>query len=71
MGAWDTKKYDKWVDPYDYSMPMSEIFNQVTVKNLPSLEENRRKFGGCEKCNYETFFRDHDGTWLEDCECVK
>lgn len=29
----------------------------------------KRKY--CKKCNYEGFIRDHDGTWLRDCECVE
>ena len=37
---------------------------------LPSMEENKKRYTGCKKCNYETFLRDHDGSWLKDCDCI-
>ena len=69
-GSWDNKKDIKWLDPYMHALPMDEIFKEETIRNLPNLEENYKKMSGCESCNYETYIRDHDGTWLKDCECI-
>jgi len=68
-GKWDNKKDIGWIDPYLTAKPMSEIFEDITVATLPSLQENHDNIG-CEKCNQEGFIRDYDGTWLDDCECV-
>lgn len=66
-GNWDYNNDEKWIDPYLTAKPMSELF-EPPVLILQDMEVNYGKIG-CEKCNYEGFLRDYDGTWLKDCEC--